>query len=157
MTDVIDGIVAEFNKVQKEFQGKAQKALREAFSEFFDANPTIDSIYWTQYAPYFNDGDECFFGVHEMYAVLKDYKVAEGEDEVDEDDYMEDRPDAFDSSGKYGNDEFNTKYQKEISGFKAFTKAINKLPDDIFELTFGNHVEVTATEKGFNVEEYEHD
>jgi hypothetical protein len=47
--------------------------------------------------------------------------------------------------------------EDEAKAVQAFLKSIHKLPDDIFEDMFGDHVYVVATEKGFDVEEYEHD
>lgn len=34
--------------------------------------PDILRVEWVQYTPYFNDGDECHFGVHEVNIVLFD-------------------------------------------------------------------------------------
>lgn len=149
---VIEKIVTDFDIVQKEFQGKAQTALKSAFKEFFDGNPRVSQIYWTQYTPHFNDGDECTFSVHEMYGIIGSLTK-----KGDEDEYIDDREDTFDSGGKYGDEEFNSTYANEIANFKNFTRLINRLPDAIFEATFGNHVEVKATRDGFDVEEYNHD
>jgi hypothetical protein len=149
MTDVnktIDKIVSDFEQVQKEFQIKARACLQEAFKEFFNANPRVQLIYWTQYTPWFNDGDECNFSVHEMYGA-----VGDGWSEEDLEEYIEDRDNTICSYDAPDG------YEAEQEAFKSFTKMVNRLPDEVFELTFGNHAEVTATRKGFTVEEYEHD
>lgn len=147
----IDELVSEFTAVQKEFQTKAQKAMKKAFKEFFDSNPRVTSICWTQYTPYFNDGDECVFRLHEMFASI-------GETPKDEKhEYIEDRSNVFTPGGKWKDDEFNKEYEQEIKNFAAFSKLMYKLPNDIFEQSFGNHIEVTATREGFSIEEYDHE
>ena len=34
------------------------------FAPVFDADPRVKAIVWGQWAPYFNDGEPCRFGVH---------------------------------------------------------------------------------------------
>ena len=145
MSDIIEKIVEDFEIVRKEFQAKAQTALKAAFKEFFDANPTITEIYWNQYTPYFNDGDECNFSVNDMFATVGEIT------EEERDEYIEDRPSTISGWGSCPG------YEQEQENFKEFTRLINRLPDEIFESTFGNHAEITATREGFNVDEYSHD
>lgn len=46
----------------------AQKLVKAAFEQgataLFAANPELKSFDWTQYTPYFNDGEPCEFGVY---------------------------------------------------------------------------------------------
>lgn len=42
-----------------------QEMLKTLFSDFFEAAPECKTVTWTQYTPYFNDGDACVFGVNE--------------------------------------------------------------------------------------------
>lgn len=37
--------------------------FEEQARELFQRIPEIEEFSWTQYTPYFNDGDECIFGV----------------------------------------------------------------------------------------------
>jgi hypothetical protein len=57
MTTEIEALAAEHKKFKDEFKERAKGAMRAAFSSFFAANPDITKITWTQYTPYFNDGD----------------------------------------------------------------------------------------------------
>jgi hypothetical protein len=142
---VISTIVAEFTKVETEFQTKAKAALQGAFKEFFKENPAITSIEWVQYTPHFNDGDTCYFGVHDMYAMV-------GEIVEDEEDYYaEERSNSISTYSELKG------YERESKNFSKFAKQIGKLPDSIFETTFGDHAKVVATPKGFEVDEYDHD
>lgn len=44
--------------------------LPSMFTEFFEQNPLAHSIEWTQYTPYFNDGDACEFTLSEVYVTF---------------------------------------------------------------------------------------
>ena len=69
----------------KELEKKIQIAkIKEASvrnkikNHFFDLikkifeNKNIKSIYWTQYTPFFNDGEECIFRVNDLCCVVND-------------------------------------------------------------------------------------
>lgn len=77
------------------------------FLAAIDAVLAVDgvlSLHWTQYTPYFNDGDACEFGTNEIFVRLDDRFVEGGEDEpeeYDEDDYIEDRRGIFSSYNLY--------------------------------------------------------
>ncbi len=43
------------------------KVVVAVLQPIFDANPTLEAVRWTQYTPYFNDGEPCVFGVNEPY------------------------------------------------------------------------------------------
>lgn len=58
-------IIRELEAFKEEFQKKARTALNTEFKEFFAAHPQVERIVWTQYTPYFNDGDTCEFSVNE--------------------------------------------------------------------------------------------
>lgn len=65
---------AEMNKkiaaMRAAYQVEAQAAFAEATKEFFIATPEISTLEWTQYTPYFNDGDECTFRVGDVWYYL---------------------------------------------------------------------------------------
>ena len=76
-------------KTLKEEQNKLfrDKHFGELFKSFFEENPEINSVQWTQYTPYFNDGEECVFGVNDITYNRSHYKESSGwEPEDDEDD-----------------------------------------------------------------------
>jgi len=130
----IKAMKAEYQK-KIETEGKA--GLKEEFAAFFRDNPKITAIRWRQYTPYFNDGDPCTFGVNEF-----NYKI-DGKTE---------------DGGDY-EDGFYSSYCNELKGHKRAVEAFEKSvrDEDVFESIFGDHVRVTATAEGFEVEEYSHD
>ena len=138
-TDIM-ALVEDYKKSKAEFSDKAQEAMRTAFKDFFDVNPNIEMIAWTQYTPFFNDGDPCVFGVADMYFSLVGEKI--------------DLVGYLDDSGMHS--EYDDKVD-EAKTFKKFVQEIGTIPDEIFLDAFGDHVRVAATRKGFDTEDYDHD
>lgn len=88
MTELIKRIqeqTIEFNKRRAELVEELKGNFHAMFTEIFDKHPTINYFAWTQYSPYFNDGDECTFSRHEINA----YRFMEDED-YEEASYWED-------------------------------------------------------------------
>ena len=53
-----------FEAKKKVFVEDLRKEFPTMFKELFDKSEKIESFSWTQYTPFFNDGDTCEFGVH---------------------------------------------------------------------------------------------
>ena len=123
--------------LEAKIESDGQSALKETFTAFFEANPTVDAIRWRQYTPYFNDGDACTFSVRDF-----NYQIDGG----------------MCDGGDYGDGFVGTWSIKD----KALEAAIDQFEDevrddDLYESIFGDHVKVTATREGFEIEEYRHD
>ena len=60
----------ELNKqieaAKKEMRDKSQGLVEALVKQFLDACPEVTGIHWSQYTPYFNDGDSCEFSVNEI-------------------------------------------------------------------------------------------
>jgi hypothetical protein len=75
----------QIEKMRTQYKEDLQKSFSEIFTEFFNNTPEIKEIFWTQYTPYFNDGEECTFRVNDIYYNIN---VPEGyEDVYGDDDY----------------------------------------------------------------------
>jgi hypothetical protein len=59
-------LTIEFEQVLHNFREQSKEALLEVFKDFWEGNPEIESLCWTQYAPHFNDGDACVFSVNDI-------------------------------------------------------------------------------------------
>ena len=106
--------------------------------ELFTTLPKIQAVRWTQYTPYFNDGDECVFGLASLFIKYEGMNPEDAED-----------GDGFVYCYDYGDD-------AKVS--KQFAKWFNTLwDDDIFLSAFGNHMQITVTPEGIETSEYEHD
>lgn len=120
---------------------------------FFEKNPAIQSIVWTQYTPYFNDGDTCEFAVHEPHF----------SNDVNKTGYYGESDDEF---WEYSSRNFlteNATYRVNIDGVdvesvKQFSSVIqSNVMETVLQDLFGDHVIVIATRDGFDVNDYEHD
>lgn len=128
---------------EKLMQEKGKDALQEMFSEFFKKNPTVEAVHWSQYTPYFNDGDACNFSVNGFAARIKGLDPEE---------------DHFSWSCDYEyNGWLTPSYNKRDDIGNALCKLETEMDDDVLLAVFGDHVEVTATPEGFEVDEYSHD
>lgn len=169
MQTEIKEVVNKYTKDMDDFKRKGEDALRKAFKIFFDENPTVTAFTWTQYTPYFNDGDECVFGVHDMYystsVMNKDEWEAhkpESEEEGEEIKWYSawnkpEVPSAQRVDQLKTADTERADIEKVHENFKAFSKETSLLPDELWKMVFGDHIEILATREGFEVEEYNHD
>lgn len=122
-------------------QGK--EAIGAALAECFESPSNLTRIVWTQYTPYFNDGDSCTFGVHdlELYVTIDGVEHEHSLWELK-------------STCDYGVEARAQVGKKTIAAFLAVWK---QLDEDILEAVFGDHVTVTVTADSVTVEECSHD
>jgi hypothetical protein len=165
----------------KKLSEAGEEAVKDAFKDVFDKFPEISEIAWCQYTPYFNDGDPCYFSVHDfdvrlgssedMDAKIKakraEAKSAEeaGNQELAESleaeaEDLQEQADELEDSYGYGESLYvlgrsNDPRVKEVVA--AVKSLANELPSDVLEVVFGDHVRITATRKGFSITEKDHD
>ncbi len=117
----------------KELRKTIKKQAKDFFSEaskgLFEKYPELTSFRWSQYTPYFNDGEPCVFSANVEYPYLN------GSDE----EFFSDKDEPLNKAGK------------------AVLKLLRAFEDDDYETMFGDHCQVTVTAKGIDVESYEHD
>jgi len=142
----------EFEAIQKDYREKSQKIFKEGFSAFFEQVPLIKAVSWTQYTPYFNDGEACVFSVGDVCFLtekgLEDF-IEDGGGYAEE--YAAGDKSCYEEVYHVG---LTVEDFDKIKDFKHFLSGI---PEDVYEHIFGDHVYVIATKDGFEVEEYSHD
>lgn len=118
----------------KQLRTDGEAALKAAFCDFFAKHPSVSSIQWTQYTPYFNDGDACVFSANEPQLMLgeNDYidsqRLADGEDAELYTDFIQ---------------------LTDILQSDAMRSVLLGVFDD--------HSEITVTRDGITVDSYSHD
>lgn len=168
MSDIkakFEELLEKQRQAKREFQVVAQDMLKETFKEFWKLNPGITTVRWTQYTPYFNDGEPCEFGVNDVY--FSNVKPDDLENLSSYGEYEGDDEDTF--SGSAYQFSADREYCRELQT-KAYKVGVNtaSITDlstligsadmkDILLMMFDDHVCVTATCDGFDVEEYNHD
>lgn len=147
--------LALFEEKKKSFVKELRKDFPTILKPLFEkSNGKIESIGWTQYTPWFNDGDTCTFGAH------TDYLDINGENE-DEHNSLDWKIDYFlQGHPEYANllvenPELDVELYKVVEEFK---EVLSQIPDEFYLELFGDHVKVTVHGDGnIEVEEYSHD
>jgi hypothetical protein len=160
-----------FEQKKKVFVEELRKEFPTMFKELFEKNPRIESIGWTQYTPYFNDGDECTFSVHtdnlningeneEEHDSLNEHAYETITQENIEEHKLYNKKDEYYSKNKVG--EYgrfpNPNLDRELfEGLEAFKSVIQSIPDEFMKELFGDDAEINLTSNGIEVEQYDHD
>lgn len=144
LDQVQTALQAQINAAQANFE----KEFPGLVKDFFAAVPQIKSVSWTQYSPYFNDGDACTFSVHDVYFAT--------DDNEDWEDYREiDNTNVF-SGCIYDvrKQKFLTKEQIEICEKLDAMIACN---EDFMESMYGDGVMVILRPSGIETQNHDHD
>ncbi len=135
-------------KLNKEAEAKGATAIKQGLVEFFKKFPQVEKVQWMQCTPYFNDGDPCVFGVHDVRVKLKDAPKDIGDYE---DGYI----------GSYDLKYYHEKGQ--ITPPEGLSEALSSIDskfssmEKVLEVAFGDHMRITVTPTELTTEEYEHD
>jgi hypothetical protein len=126
---------------QNKFKEESRGVFKEAAQELFDTYPNLESFSWEQYTPYFNDGDECVFGVNGDYPGINGL----ASEEI-----------------KEGWEWHGTKYPEKnielLPAKKAVSELLNGMPTELMKDIFGNHKQITYGRNGvLEIEDYSHD
>lgn len=137
-------------RLQEEIKNAACDSMRVACRELFDNNPRLKSFSWKQYTPYFNDGDECTFDVHDDIKINGLDEYAHGNDNIQN--LAADR--LWDDETKmFKHQEPDIEAKKIVKGIKEIMGCFDT---DDFLTMFGDHAEITVTRKGVTIEPYDH-
>jgi hypothetical protein len=179
----LEALAVKLNNAREEMRKDGKEALKEAFSEFFTLHPLAKAIVWTQYTPYFNDGDACTFSVNDFELLVDPLAIAEDvrgyiSSKVKTDD---EETDPFDVPYGEGNDyigtlsrledtEHNRKYNYSKLPLRALSKEEKTIKKDFDRLVkvyhsmndfaqdiVGDHCKVIVTRDGIRTEEYDHE
>lgn len=155
----------ELKKIKKQASTEAKSVLKQAFKEYFKQVPFVKAICWTQYTPYWNDGDTCEFDVYDTFFSTEEQEGVF----YDEEDYIfqpyhsykEEIKSMKELSKKYPDTESYKQLpilsEQEWNVSKDLFDMIGSIDKEIMEEMFGDHVYVLVTKAGIEVEEYEHD
>lgn len=177
-------VTEEFERIRATMTSRYQQVFYDVVKQLFSKHPYLKVIQWSQYTPYFNDGDECVFGVQEILYSVKDLK---GNDVYDwhnnQDDWVGGVPSEHvwrDAENYRKNPDKNGNMWKDyaVKIVDAYKEACNELGvDNLVSLgndmtaftrmvhdnqTFmramlGDHKLVTITKDGIDVSDYEHE
>ncbi len=122
---------------------KSKAMFTEVSKELFDKHPLLESFGWRQYTPYFNDGEECTFSAHVDDPNMNGLDDDELYEVIREKDY----------DGK-PHEKFNPVLLTAYTDVQEF---LSNVDEAALRDMFGDHMEITVSRDGTEVEEYEHD
>lgn len=148
LLDNVKAISAKIQEQQKELQEASKRAFSEGMKEVFAEYPFLAAIKFAAYTPYFNDGDPCYFSIHEVvFDSIKD--VEEGTEQG----FYEDGEDFYKKSTEqiYSLYDRDTRTYGENYDFvqeyadckKIVAELVHAIPSDTHKAMFGDHVSVT--------------
>jgi DNA repair exonuclease SbcCD ATPase subunit len=68
----LQALTKEIEEARAKMKKEGKVAINEAIQSLLENVPGLHAIEWTQYTPYFNDGDPCYFSVHDVHAFIED-------------------------------------------------------------------------------------
>jgi hypothetical protein len=160
----IDQLIVDLENARNTYIENGSEILVNYIKSIMLEYPEVKSIYWNQYAPYFNDGEACTFSVNDYSLKINGYDS----DNYNKDNIDESLVNVFTNSEK-------RMYQKREDGTSIYNLpqidnvnynerhadiiiAVNKIfsiPEEIFESLYGDGTEMTATIDGIEVNEYD--
>ncbi len=148
----------KISEIKKEIVEKSSSLIEDFSKNVFLKYPKLESFGWTQYTPYFNDGDTCVFSAN------TDYLMINGEYAEESNWYSETNVINWGNYDRVNKtyvgrvEEPNKNYNKEL--FEACEEIRNFLcnfDNDFYMSKYGDHASITVTPLGVNIEECEHD
>ena len=148
----------EIKKMKKEMLEASNKIFTELTKTIFEDHPKVKSFGWSQYTPYFNDGDPCTFSTNTDYIYING-------DCVDDSEWINEtiitnygtwnrEKKVYEGRTEVPNLNYDSELAKANDEIKEF---LRNFDNDFFMSQFGDHAEITVTAEGVSVDEYEHD
>lgn len=165
----LEALRVQRKAIMAEIQEQSKALFEELVPEIFKEHPKLKSFSWTQYTPYFNDGDTCSFR-----AYTDDPRIQFGDEEEREEYYFANTERV--PTGNTVEDRYDWRTPKrqipemvevkkvhtpeeleKNSAYTAVRDLLSTFEETDYEQMFGDHVEVIVTPDGVEVEEYSHD
>lgn len=176
----IDEILEKITGLQKALEEEGRKELGALFDGYFERHPDVECIRWNQFTPYFNDGEECIFGIHEIYLGFRSDTLTERQlKDYDSDDVLVSEDDELDysevelheaeeddaaylalfcvDSHSYYVERWSPEQNEAFAEAKQISNVMRQL-GSVMEVIYDNHCMVTVRAGGVvKVEEFEHE
>ena len=165
LQQAFDQLITDQAELQRKFQEQAQTLFKDITKEFFAKNPGVTAIVWTQYTPYFNDGDTCEFRVNDpTFTNAPDPENIRWEDYEGEEENVWTATNigyVLQSDREWYADTKRLIREQggvDVESCNMMARAIcSSEMEDVMLAMFGDHSKIVATRDGFEVEEYDHD
>jgi len=152
-----DDLKKKIADAQKELKTTAKTLFKELSVAIFTDNPTLDSFGWTQYTPYWNDGDTCTFSANTEYPTVT--ILAEDGIKVRHDENYGETVWLDPEDEEIEHDADTEKYDAQIEKVSGkVADFLQNFSDEDLETMFGDHQEVTVYKNGkIDTDHYDHE
>jgi hypothetical protein len=148
----------EIKKMKQEMLEASNKIFTDLTKDIFVEHPKVKSFGWSQYTPYFNDGDTCYFSVHTDYIYINGESADESNwiNETNITNYgtWNREKKVYEGRTEVPNLNYDPDLSKANDEIREF---LRNFDDDFFLAQFGDHAEITITADGISIDECEHD
>ena len=150
-------VISEYAVIQErlnEITNKFGEKLSAALQDLVKTYPTVEAFKWSQYTPYFNDGDSCEFSVYTDPSIKF---VGADEDAGDYEDGFIDSY-ALDYSWSGRKRVYKTP-EDTVKGkiFEEIEAILKSIPEGVMLAAYDDHVHVIVTNDSVETEEYDHE
>jgi hypothetical protein len=149
---------SEINKLQTDVREISSTLFDDFRNHIFEKYSTLESFGWTQYTPYFNDGESCHFYANTDYLKIND-------EWVDDTNWISKTN--IISWGEWDRDkrehigrveEENPNFNEELSNAcQEISDFLSNFDNDFYLSKFGDHAEITITKNSVDISDCDHD
>lgn len=178
-TNALEEFYAKQKSAREALGQIGQEMLLDEFKKFFAEHPDHLKIAFTAYTPYFNDGDPCYYSVHDYYYFTEElyydkYADIYMLDQLDQIDDFYDWDENWKLSAQYVlksptgaflRDENKNLLWEETEAGQAAKKLFEDrihlysvtANEDVCQMVYGDHVQVMVTPTEIIISDYDHD
>jgi hypothetical protein len=151
----LDKLAAMKAEYEERAKKDGKRIIKDTLMAFFAEFPDALAIRWTQYTPYFNDGDACIFGIGNFSIKVKG--IAGDSEEEEDSEFLDDWQLEKKWNPVTESHEKRDIDNKLVKGFKKLYSDMQGV-EEALQFAFGDHVKVTVTPDGkVEIDDYEHD
>jgi hypothetical protein len=156
-TGEVNKVLTDYEEMMNKVQTTLQEKMKDIFTAFFNTHPNVKTIHWTQYAPHFNDGEECIFSVNEPHFTETEYsELVNREHAWGEEDNGIITSRMWDSKQrKYVDNDIAPALITDMDTLSSILQS--GANEGVMRAMFDTHVWVKAHRGGFDVDDFEHD
>jgi len=148
----------EIEKIRSEINKTSKEIFDEFCKNIFFKYSKLNSFSWSQYTPYFNDGDVCVFSVYTDYLKINGQPAEESdwfsEKTITDWGKWNPKKKIYENRLSKDNDKFDSELRAANDEIVDF---LNLFDNDFFQENYGDHAEITITPNGLNIQEYDHE
>lgn len=168
----MEKILTQYNNLKQELENlknEKSKEIREGFFDYIETtlseilqNVELDSISWTAYTPYFNDGDACIYRIgcdfvweHKPY-VKNLWMYQHIHTKLHGGSLSSTQKEIVNELEQLPKEKFDKNYMLFLT-LRSASTFINSLDTELFLMTFGDHKHFTFSKGVLTVDDYEHE